>query len=311
MQEVFDKIDDSNKTLQDSSVDTAAYDLMSSAETVSQGPAVDVKAFGFSSLESTPEQTINDEDDSSSEMEVSPNASDFASSPISRHRNEPFPFLSLPIELRSMVYDLLMKYPGRVPIMVMQESGGDRTPYCERWCSFAPEILRVNKQISMEATRILYSNLFVLENTTELNFFLLKTGSNCKYIQRLWIRDWAFAGPHRSAAFSAFTLLAQAVRFGSIHTIYLPYKVFSAGTPRGQAWKFYDTTQELLKACKDCKWPFRRTFAMFVPQPVSINYYMTDQEQHPDAYEKFRDALQDHMRRYMNRSRLHEPLTFT
>ncbi|KAG9235833.1 hypothetical protein BJ875DRAFT_256313 [Amylocarpus encephaloides] len=99
----------------------------------------------------------------------------------SRSRDEPFPFLRLPREIRDQIYTYSLVLPGR-------------TSACRRvwrWhsMSLAPGVARVNKQIHLEASRVLYGeSIFVFMSPKQLRTFQNEiSAENCAKVRSISI----------------------------------------------------------------------------------------------------------------------------
>lgn len=154
---------------------------------------------------------------------------------------KPFPFLSLPAELRDCIYELALVEPEGVTLVsktkayrrtvargpLYNESSRYRH-YGRRWrpdageampqmTGLVPNLLAVNKQIHDEAIGYLYQQPIVLEDTMTLHTFIAAIGSNRSQLTNLVLRSWGFGrGTHKAMNFASLTILASCTNLKSL-----------------------------------------------------------------------------------------------
>ena len=167
--------------------------------------------------------------------------------PKSKKSSKPFPFLSLPAELRDYIYELALTDGGGLAIVsktkafrrtiargfisdgdgwhyhfnghrrrdVYDADGGMRDTYN----TLAPNLLAVNKQIHAEAIGYLYKQPLIFEDTMALHTFLAAIRpSNRLQLSELVIKGWGNGrGTHKAMNFCAMTILADCINLKSLN----------------------------------------------------------------------------------------------
>lgn len=130
-----------------------------------------------------------------------------------------FPFLSLPPELRNLIYSFVLVDPSGIRLKsrsrAFRRTAVRSTTALdgEYHSSLAPNILLLNREIYKEAQPILYGgNQIILDDTYTLHTFLASIGSkNCAALTNIKILAWGQGrGVYKAMNHAAFTLLAQA-----------------------------------------------------------------------------------------------------
>jgi len=163
-----------------------------------------------------------------------------AKKPKSKRPEKPFPFLSLPAELRDQIYELVLtetdgislvakfkgyrRTVGRSSFQDMEDGswwhgrrrytqrGGGQDASTEKndapRTTFVPALLAVNKQVYSEAINYLYNLPIVLEDTRAMHHFLAAIGSHRTRLTDLTVKGWGYGRSMRKASnFGALTLL--------------------------------------------------------------------------------------------------------
>lgn len=148
---------------------------------------------------------------------------------------KPFPFLSLPAELRDYIYELALTEEGGVTLVSVTKAqrrtvrrgeiisdeyyyhhrggvrmdGSDTLP--AQQTSLIPNLLAVNKQIQAEATAWLYQQPIILEDTMALHTFLAAIGpSNRNAVTDIVVKGWGRGrGTHKAMNVAGMTSLAD------------------------------------------------------------------------------------------------------
>ncbi|KAF2806456.1 uncharacterized protein BDZ99DRAFT_466028 [Mytilinidion resinicola] len=162
-----------------------------------------------------------------------------------------FPFLSLPAELRNIIYEhalvdgngvhLISKteHYRRVVIrsnpsmnaindpfgrggyhhrVLYGESNEDENEEPSGRVSFVPSLLAVNRQICTEALPILYSNKFMLEDTTALHSFMADLRPRTReLLEDVTIHGWGYTKAHKALNHPGLTMLSGAVNLKRLH----------------------------------------------------------------------------------------------
>ena len=160
----------------------------------------------------------------------------------SKKQQKPFPFLSLPPELRDQIYELALtdeaitlvsktkknrRTVTRGPIpnddgtwyygsrrrrrarraaLLSQQS--QQSEVQDQPNQLTPALLAVNKQVHSEALGYLYQQPIVVEDTYALHSFLASIGSNRSAVTEIVVRGWGGGrGAHKAMNFCAFPLL--------------------------------------------------------------------------------------------------------
>ena len=188
---------------------------------------------------------------------------------------KPFPFLSLPAELRDQIYELAFcepngltlvsatksyrrivcrgdifspdedhyygrrrrgKYRGRYRISGQSQSQSTEDEISKR--QLVPNLLAVNKQIHAEGINFLYGQEIVLDDTMTLHQFLASIGDdNQKRLLELTIKGWGGGrGTHKAMNHCALTLLAGAT---NLKTLYLDCQIGWMRKPKELARQLY------------------------------------------------------------------------
>jgi hypothetical protein len=156
--------------------------------------------------------------------------------PKARKPEKPFPFLSLPAELRDQIYELALVEPEGITVVSrtksyrrtitrghiadhsryyyprrrrnqVTDSQSDTYPQTK---SLSPNLLAVNKQIRAEASGYLYQQTIVLEDTMTLHTFLAAIGhQNRLRLSDIVVKGWGGGrGAHKASNFASLTALA-------------------------------------------------------------------------------------------------------
>ncbi|EMC93978.1 hypothetical protein BAUCODRAFT_141386 [Baudoinia panamericana UAMH 10762] len=162
---------------------------------------------------------------------------------------KPFPFLSLPAELRDYVYELALTDPNGMTLVSKTKAhrrtvsrgvilADGKTYYARRrrhhrWyqppvspqpstpmpapVTLVPALLAVCKQIHDEAVGYLYQQNLAIENTYALHSFLATIGSHRIHVTNMRIKAYGNGrGIHKAMNFCALTLLAGCTNLQSL-----------------------------------------------------------------------------------------------
>ncbi|KAF2490083.1 hypothetical protein BU16DRAFT_531421 [Lophium mytilinum] len=198
----------------------------------------------------------NDDDLLASDQEVE----EFSTSKRSKAKPRPlpkrkiFPFLSLPAELRNIIYEHALVDGNGVHLIAKTEHyrrvvirenpvtnvvngpfgrvryrNGFPHPYggsneeedeeeSSKPISFVPSLLAVNRQICAEALPILYSNKFMLEDTTALHSFMADLRPKTReLLEDVTIQGWGYTKAHKALNHPGLTMLSGAVNLKRLH----------------------------------------------------------------------------------------------
>ncbi|KAL8979654.1 MAG: hypothetical protein Q9205_005066 [Flavoplaca limonia] len=198
--------------------------------------------------ESESENEAEDDEEYNSEGEVSllnkeskPSAAD--DTPKILPRKKIFPFMSLPAEIKNMIYKYALTSEYEIPLVFKLKGYrhtitlGDPTtfqnfrrspfrddfdgPSCCRYVplarvsrpSFAPSIIALNHEVCTQAQPILYgANAFALEDPKALLAFCANIGpKNCAMLQEVSLKHFGNTVVRRALCHPAFAALANAV----------------------------------------------------------------------------------------------------
>ncbi|KAK5170294.1 uncharacterized protein LTR77_004881 [Saxophila tyrrhenica] len=160
--------------------------------------------------------------------------------PAAKKSTKPFPFLSLPAELRDYIYEFALVEPEGLKLSAKTKShrrtiARDTAGYWKyrrgrkHWISsdgenttqhtpLVPNLLAVNKQIHDEAVGYLYKQQIILEDTMALHAFIAAIGpTNRLQLEDLVVRGWGCGrGTHKAMNFASLTLLASCTNLKSL-----------------------------------------------------------------------------------------------
>ena len=156
--------------------------------------------------------------------------------PRPKKPSKPFPFLSLPAELRDYIYELALTDDNGISLVSKTKAfrrtiargfvhscdsysdgrGGfipndDNDEACEpTYNSLAPNLLAANKQLRSEGLGYLYKQPIILEDTMALHTFLTAIGpTNRLQLSNLSVKGWGSGrGTHKAMNVAAFAMLA-------------------------------------------------------------------------------------------------------
>ena len=160
--------------------------------------------------------------------------------PKSKKPRKPFPFLSLPQELRDYIYELALTEEEGLTLVSRTKAyrrticrgviyNNDGTRYYRRYRRrrfntarlsqsqedekanhLSPNLLAVNKQIHAEAIGYLYKQPMIVDDTMTLHTFLAAIGaSNRLALSDVTVKAWGVGrGTHKAMNFASLTLLA-------------------------------------------------------------------------------------------------------
>lgn len=84
--------------------------------------------------------------------------------------------------------------------------------------SFVPSLLAANRQICAEALPILYSNKFMLEDTTALHSFMADLRPQTReLLEDVTIQGWGYTKAHKALNHPGLTMLSGAVNLKRLH----------------------------------------------------------------------------------------------
>ena len=178
--------------------------------------------------------------------------------PRSSKPSKPFPFLSLPAELRDYIYELALT-DGDGISLVSKTKAFRRTIARSRaalyndeatvpaYNSFIPNLLAANKQIHSEGIGYLYQQRIVLEDTMALHTFLAAIGpTNRLRLSNVTVRSWGHGrGTHKAMNVAALTLLAGCT---NLKVFNLDCRIGWLRTPRDLARQLYRDGHYFLEA---------------------------------------------------------------
>ncbi|KAF2101016.1 hypothetical protein NA57DRAFT_74609 [Rhizodiscina lignyota] len=211
---------------------------------------------------------------------------------------EHFPFLSLPAELRNMIYDLAFPVPEDVSLEYMTHL----RRRCARASNFAPGhtgLLRVNRQIFAEAAPLLYRANFVFDDMKAMFQFLVNIGP-CKsqFIQRIIIQDLRSTSDLNCHA--AFTLLRG---LPNLRDLVLSYPYISTESslyrsPSALATRFYSIAAHWMEEVARKSGRYDAAVDIIdISRHVkraSVSRLMTDEE-HSQCLSGFTQTLRGHL----------------
>lgn len=193
-----------------------------------------------------------------------------------------FPFLSLPAELRNAIYALALTEENGIYLVSKTKNYRrvvELAPSNQQPCSNYPTIwqrrgyvgfsspeeketpqavpnlaialLATNRQIYSEALPILYSNRFMLKDTTALHAFManlnLKTRS---LLETISILSWGRTQSHKALNHPGLTMLTEAVNLKRLH---FNIRIAGRGEPRRVARQIYRDGFHWLEAVGSAK----------------------------------------------------------
>ena len=187
---------------------------------------------------------------------------------------EPFPFLSLPAELRDYIYELALTDDDGISLVSQTKSfrrtiarsrvalyndegyysrGSNRIWRSDvededaAYNSLTPNLLAVNKQIHSEGVGYLYKQRIILEDTMALHTFLAAIGpTNRLQLSDVTVRNWGYGrGTHKAMNVAALTMLAGCT---NLKTFHLDCKIGYLRTPRDLARQLYRDGHYFLEA---------------------------------------------------------------
>ncbi|OCL05464.1 hypothetical protein AOQ84DRAFT_366620 [Glonium stellatum] len=182
-----------------------------------------------------------------------------------------FPFLSLPAELRNAIYALALTDKDGIylvsktkdyrrivelapvdPVFRTVHSrarfGRIRGGYLDLSDSKEPEppkaipclataLLATNRQIYSEAQPVLYSNTFMLEDTTALHAFMASLSPKTRgLLETISIHGWGYTKAHKALNHPGLTMLADAVNLRQLH---FDTRIAYGGDPKRVARQIY------------------------------------------------------------------------
>lgn len=183
---------------------------------------------------------------------------------------KPFPFLSLPAELRDCIYEMALT-DDRGIFLVSKTKSFRRTIARGREAyvddpnhtssddrendevtepvhnSLIPNLLAVNKQIHFEGIGYLYKQRIVLEDTMALHTFLAAIGpTNRLQLSGVTVRSWGYGrGTHKAMNVAALTLLGGCT---NLKVFDLDCQIGHLRTPRDLARQLYRDGHYFLEA---------------------------------------------------------------
>ena len=199
----------------------------------------------------------------------------------SKNTKKPFPFMSLPPELRDMIYEqalnddvegftLTTKIKNRrrtvartLPITGSEDIWltwgpcppglGNRQSQQSQQSNnvtalnqLAPSLLAVNKQIRSEALSYLYGSPFTFEDTHALHAFLATIGSHREFVSDVIIKGWGRGrGTKNAMNFAAFPLLALCP---NLKKLTIDCHPGWSSAPKALAGRVYRDTHHFLEA---------------------------------------------------------------
>ncbi|KAJ8603946.1 hypothetical protein MRB53_042013 [Persea americana] len=163
-----------------------------------------------------------------------------------RRFQKPFPFLSLPAEIRDMIYEELLvdgdleisEHTRHYRRTVRRTIAPGAYDPARPLKALGPSILGVNKQIHSEAISCLYRRTVNCDEPLALEQFLATIGTHSKYLVSIRLRAWGTGrGTHHAANFSAFALLGA--RCPNLQHLVLPGEVVCSRGSIGLARQIY------------------------------------------------------------------------
>ncbi|KAK5113035.1 hypothetical protein LTR85_011057 [Meristemomyces frigidus] len=179
---------------------------------------------------------------------------------------KPFPFMSLPAELRDQIYELALVDPSGVSLVSKTKSYrrtviravileyGDTHYYGRRrrrridqqsqstqsedaHNTLVPALLAVSKQVHSEGLGYLYQQPIVLQDTHALHSFLSVIGSMRSRVTHLTVEGWGGGrGTNHAMNFCAFPLLGLCT---NLQTLFLDCNIGWLRNPRGLARQMF------------------------------------------------------------------------
>ena len=197
--------------------------------------------------------------------------------PRSSKPSKPFPFLSLPAELRDYIYELALTdgdgislvsktkafrrtiarsraslyndegYYSHGPDRIFSGDEGTDEATVPAYNSLIPNLLAANKQIQSEGIGYLYQQRIVLEDTMALHTFLAAIGpANRLQLSNVTVRSWGHGrGTHKAMNVAALTMLAGCT---NLKVFNLDCKIGWLRTPRDLARQLYRDGHYFLEA---------------------------------------------------------------
>lgn len=221
-------------------------------------------------------------DDSTAESRPSKKSKGTPKSSRPLPKRKIFPFLSLPAELRNAIYALALtkengiylvsktknyrrvvelapsnqqprsNYPTirhRRGYVAFSNPGEKETPKAVP--NLAIALLATNRQIYSEALPILYSNTFMLEDTTALHAFMANLNPKTRsLLETISIRSWGRTKSHKALNHPGLTMLAEAVNLKRLH---FDTHIAGGGGPQRVARQIYRDGFHWLEAVGSAK----------------------------------------------------------
>lgn len=239
-----------------------------------------------------------------------------------------FPFMSLPSEVKNMIYNYALTSECEIPL-VSRSKGyrhtielGDtdsfqsfrrRAQRC--WDgeyfprrvaaitiirpSFAPTIIALNREIHTQAQPILYgANAFALKDPKALLAFCANIGpKNCAYLQEVSLKHWGNTVVRRAMGHPAFAMLASAVNLKNLNLDCWICPGDGLGTARqlfrdGHNWLEAVATKE---GRRDAAVDLVQIGMQHIARPRVSTDHTTDEEK----LDKMTDAFQAELRRLL------------